>query len=85
VIVVVEKEAHSIALISTFAIPDVVGESSASAGYLTNAAATEAQPAPQFVSKSPSQENTFFHHNPDPLLTKRHDSSYSTACLWKSS
>ena len=87
-IVVVETEAHSIALISTFAIPDVVGEIAnrlASAGYLTNAAATEAQLAPQIVSKSPNQENTFFHHNSDPFLTKRHDSSYSTACLWKSS
>src|SRR5882762_11929386 len=60
-------------------------ESSASAGYLTNAAATEAQLAPQIVSKSPNQENTFFHHNSDPLLTERHDSSYSTDCLWKSS
>jgi len=27
---------------------------------LTNAAATEAQLAPQIVSKSPNQENTFF-------------------------
>ena len=54
-------------------------------GVFDKSAATEAHPAPQIVSKSPNQENTFIHHNPDPLLTKHHDSSYSTACLWKSS